>query len=56
MVDISKVELADKSTPLGHAQADAVKASTEGPPDGSAYRAVQAAQQFKGKDHRQHDL
>ena len=48
-VDISKVELADKSTPLGAAQAAAVKASTEGPTDGSAYRAVQAAQAYKDK-------
>ena len=48
-VDISKVELADKSTPLGQAQAAAVKASTEGPTDGSAYRAVQAAQAYKDK-------
>ena len=36
-------ELADPSTPLGKAQALALKASTEGPADGSAYRAVQAA-------------
>ena len=43
-VDISKVELADPTTPLGKAQAAAMKASTEGPTDGSAYRAVQAAQ------------
>ena len=49
MADVSKVELADKSTPLGQAQAAAVKASTEGPTDGSAYRAVQAAQQYKDK-------
>ena len=49
-VDLSKVELADQSTPLGQAQAAAVKASTEGPTDGSAYRAVQAAQKFKGKN------
>ena len=47
--DISKVELADKGTPLGAAQAAAVKASTEGPTDGSAYRAVQAAQAYKDK-------
>ena len=47
--DVSKVELADKSTPLGQAQASAVKASTEGPLDGSAYRAVQAAQSYKDK-------
>jgi len=49
MVDVSKVELADNSTPLGHAQAAAVSASSEGPTDGSAYRAVQAAQKFKDK-------
>jgi multiple sugar transport system substrate-binding protein len=39
-------QLADPSTPLGQAQAAALKASTEGPADGSAYRAVQAAKQF----------
>jgi multiple sugar transport system substrate-binding protein len=49
MADVSKVELADKSTPLGQAQAAAVKASSEGPTDGSAYRAVQAAKQYKDK-------
>src|SRR6266446_4305101 len=49
-VDMSKVELADPSTPLGSAQAAAVKASTEGPKDGSAFRAVEAAQKLKGKD------
>ena len=49
MADVSKVELADKSTPLGQAQAAAVKASSEGPTDGSAYRAVQAAQKYKDK-------
>jgi multiple sugar transport system substrate-binding protein len=42
------VDLADASTPLGKAQAAAMKASTEGPSDGSAYRAVQAAKKFKG--------
>ncbi len=42
------VELASPDTPLGKAQADAVRASTEGPKDGSAYRAVEAAKQFKG--------
>ncbi len=42
------VDLADPSTPLGQAEALAVKASTEGPADGSAYRAVQAAKQFSG--------
>jgi multiple sugar transport system substrate-binding protein len=42
------VDLADPSTPLGQAQAMAVKASTEGPADGSAYRAVQAAKQYSG--------
>src|ERR1700730_14603244 len=42
-VDLSKVELADQSTPLGQAQAAAIKASTESPKDGSAFRAVEAA-------------
>lgn len=42
------VELADPSTPLGKAQLAAMKASTEGPADGSAYRAVQAAKQYSG--------
>jgi multiple sugar transport system substrate-binding protein len=42
------VDLADPSTPLGQAQALAVKASNEGPADGSAYRAVQAAKQYSG--------
>jgi multiple sugar transport system substrate-binding protein len=42
------VDLADPSTPLGKAQAAAMKASTEGPADGSAYRAVQAAKQYSG--------
>jgi multiple sugar transport system substrate-binding protein len=41
-------DLADPSTPLGQAQALAVKASTEGPTDGSAYRAVEAAKQYSG--------
>lgn len=41
-------ELADPSTPLGKAQAAALKASTDGPADGSAYRAVQAAKQYSG--------
>src|SRR4029453_1316932 len=41
-------DLADPSTPLGKAQAAAMKASTEGPADGSAYRAVQAAKQYSG--------
>jgi multiple sugar transport system substrate-binding protein len=44
----SQVDLADPSTPLGKAQAAAMKASTEGPADGSAYRAVQAAKQYSG--------
>jgi len=47
-VDLSKVELADPTTPLGQAQAAAVKASTEGPADISAYRAVDAAKKYKG--------
>lgn len=42
------VDLADASTPLGKAQAAALKASTEGPSDGSAYRAVAAAKQYAG--------
>jgi multiple sugar transport system substrate-binding protein len=41
------VELASPDTPLGQAQAAAMKASTEGPTDGSAYRAVQAAKKFQ---------
>ncbi len=42
------VDLADPSTPLGKAQAAAMKASTDGPADGSAYRAVEAAKQYAG--------
>ena len=42
------VELADASSPLGKAQAAALKASTEGPADGSAFRAVAEAKKFKG--------
>ena len=42
------VDLADPSTPLGKAQAAAMQASTEGPADGSAYRAAQAAKQYSG--------
>jgi multiple sugar transport system substrate-binding protein len=42
------VELDDPSTPLGKAQAAAMKASTEGPADGSAFRAVAAAKQYGG--------
>jgi multiple sugar transport system substrate-binding protein len=41
-------ELADPSTPLGQAQAAALKASSEGPADGSAFRAVEAAKQYSG--------
>jgi multiple sugar transport system substrate-binding protein len=44
----ASVELADPATPLGKAQAAALAASTEGPKDGSAYRAVEAAKQFSG--------
>src|SRR5215468_2869481 len=47
-VDLSKVELADPSTPLGKAQAEGLKASTETPADGSAFRAVAAARKHKG--------
>jgi multiple sugar transport system substrate-binding protein len=39
---------ADAATPLGKAQAAAIAASTDGPVDGSAFRAVQAAKQFSG--------
>ena len=42
------VELADPNSPLGQAQALALAASTEGPKDGSAYRAVEAAKQYSG--------
>lgn len=42
------LELADPSTPLGQAQAAAMAASTEGPADGSAFRAVEAAKQYSG--------
>ena len=42
------VELADPSTPFGQAQAAAVKASKEGPPENSAYRAAQAGKQYQG--------
>jgi multiple sugar transport system substrate-binding protein len=47
-VQLAAVELADPSTPLGMAQAAAMKASTEGPKDGSAFRAVEAAKEFSG--------
>ncbi len=47
-VQLVAAEMADPSTPLGQAQAAAIKASTEGPADGSAYRAVQAAKQYSG--------
>ena len=43
-----RFELADPTTPLGKAQALALKASIEGPADGSAFRAVEAAKQFSG--------
>ena len=45
---LAAVELADPSTPFGQAQAAAVKASKEGPPENSAYRAVQAAKPHSG--------
>jgi multiple sugar transport system substrate-binding protein len=48
LLALAAAELADPNSPLGKAQAAALKASTEGPTDGSAYRAVQAAKQFKG--------
>ena len=44
----AQVQLEDPSTPLGKAQALALKASTEGPADGSAFRAVEAAKKFSG--------
>ena len=44
----AQVDLADPATPLGKAQAAALKASTDGPADGSAYRAVQAAKKYSG--------
>ena len=44
----ASLDLADPSTPLGAAQAAALKASTEGPAEGSAYRAAQAAKQYSG--------
>jgi multiple sugar transport system substrate-binding protein len=47
-VDLSKVELADPSTPLGQAQAAAVKTSTVGPAESSAFRAVEAAKKLSG--------
>jgi multiple sugar transport system substrate-binding protein len=43
-----KLELADPASPLGQAQAAALKASGEGPADGSAFRAVEAAKQYSG--------
>jgi multiple sugar transport system substrate-binding protein len=43
-----KLELADPASPLGQAQAAALKASSEGPADGSAFRAVEAAKQYSG--------
>jgi multiple sugar transport system substrate-binding protein len=47
-VQLAQAQMADPSTPLGQAQAAALKASTEGPQDGSAYRAVQAGKAHKG--------
>jgi len=44
----AEAEMADPSTPLGQAQAAAWAASTEGPKDGSAYRAAEAAKQYSG--------
>ena len=43
-----KLELADPASPLGQAQAAAMKASMEGPADGSAFRAVEAAKAHSG--------
>jgi multiple sugar transport system substrate-binding protein len=39
----AQMQLEDPSTPLGKAQELALKASSEGPADGSAFRAVEAA-------------
>src|SRR5690349_2213438 len=47
-VQLAQAQMADPSTPLGPAQAAALKASTEGPTDGSAYHAVQAGKAHKG--------
>jgi multiple sugar transport system substrate-binding protein len=44
----AKPELAPPGTPLGKAQTAAFKASTQGPTDGSAYRATQAAKKYAG--------
>jgi multiple sugar transport system substrate-binding protein len=44
----AQMQLEDPSTPLGKAQALALAASTEGPADGSAFRAVEAAKQYSG--------
>ncbi len=48
LVQLAEVQLADPSTPLGQAQQAAMKASTEGPKDGSAFRAVEAGKKHKG--------
>jgi multiple sugar transport system substrate-binding protein len=48
LIQLAEVKLADPSSPLGQAQAAAMKASTEGPKDGSAFRAVEGAKQFSG--------
>ena len=42
------LDLADARTPLGKAQAAVISASTKGPADGSAYRAVEAAKRYQG--------
>jgi multiple sugar transport system substrate-binding protein len=47
-VQLAQAQMADPGTPLGQAQAAALKASTEGPTDGSAYRAAQAGKAHKG--------
>ncbi len=48
MVAQAAADLASPDTPVGQTQAAAIKASTEGPTDGSAYRATQAAKKIKG--------
>ena len=48
LLRLADVEMAPSDTPLGKAQAEALRASTEGPKDGSAFRGAEAAKRFKG--------
>lgn len=48
LLHLANVELAAPATPLGKAQAEALRVSTQGPKDGSAFRAAEAAKRFKG--------